>query len=213
MGARLDRLLLAAVVAAVANAAPATAATFELHQSGQLLRLSGELKRNDARSFRELMERDGGRVHTIYLDSPGGSLADGLRIGELIRARNLATRVPAKAECASACVFILAGGRVREVEQGGKVGVHMASALSSDEYVARLKKVLLDRELEIDDRIRVIIAISEQMAAKAAGAQATYLTRMGISLRLLQPNFETNHFDIYWLSPQELADYNLVNAR
>jgi hypothetical protein len=35
---------------------------------------------------------------------------------------------------------------------------------------------------------------------------------MGVSLRLLYKNYETNHFDIYWLSRVELVDFNVVNA-
>ena len=63
----------------------------------------------------------------------------------------------------------------------------------------------------IDEKVRRIILITEQFSAIAARRQARYLTQMGVSLRLLDPGFDTSHLDIHWLSPVELRDYNVVN--
>ena len=43
-------------------------------------------------------------------------------------------------------------------------------------------------------------------------AQAAYVLRMGVSLRLLEKASETLIDDIHWLTRQELRDYNVVNT-
>ena len=88
----------------------------------------------------------------------------------------------------------------------------MASGAFNDDYLNAVKAVLLDpAETDIDGKVRRIILISEQFSAIAARRQALYLARMGVSLRLLDPVFDTPHLDIHWLTPAELKDYNVVN--
>ena len=70
---------------------------------------------------------EGKPVAEVQLFSPGGYLAEGLKIGTLIRNRALATRVVAGAECVSACNFMFMGGVVRTVEPNGSFIVHMFS--------------------------------------------------------------------------------------
>lgn len=71
---------------------------------------------------------------TIELSSIGGSLSEGIRIGELLRQRNVVAVVRKQDLCLSACALALIGGNVyREppaypadcnVEIGGKVAFH-----------------------------------------------------------------------------------------
>ena len=152
------------------------------------------------------------RLRDVALDSLGGSLEAGIRIGEAIRAHALATRVPAGATCASACVYAFIGGIIRTVEKGGRVGIHMASGAFSDTYVAALRTILTDPSIHsVDDRIRLIVLVSEQHAAVAARRQARFLSEMGVSLRLLDPVFDTPHIDVHWLTRAEMRDFNVVN--
>jgi len=139
-------------------------------------------------------------------------LQTGIRIGEIIREHKLATRVRAKTSCASACFYAFVGGIIRSVDDSGQIGLHMASKAMVDEYPERIRRALLNPNFgDIDSRVRVIIMINEQSAAKAAGLQAVHLVKMGISLRILDRVFETAHFDMYWLKRGELVDFNVVN--
>ena len=69
----------------------------------------------------------------VVLDSEGGYLLQGIRLGEEIRRAGFATAVNrydaaaqafATADCASACVFAFLGGVRRDVAPGSRVGVH-----------------------------------------------------------------------------------------
>lgn len=56
------------------------------------------------------------------LDSPGGDLEAAMQLGRIFRAVEIASFVPRDAQCASACVFVLAGSWNRNV--AGPIIVH-----------------------------------------------------------------------------------------
>jgi len=68
----------------------------------------------------------------VLLSSPGGNLEQALIMGEIIRARGLATAVGTadalgkvtRSYCASACVLVYAGGSPRYGVEGSALGVH-----------------------------------------------------------------------------------------
>jgi ATP-dependent protease ClpP protease subunit len=65
----------------------------------------------------------------VVLNSGGGNLVAGIRIGELIRLRNFRTVVPSGMECASACALAWLGGTVRYMGPNARVGFHAAYAI------------------------------------------------------------------------------------
>lgn len=91
----------------VALAAPAPALTLETE--GRFLVASGEVG-NDLGAFRQAL--DDHRIDTVvFVNSPGGDLWTGMRIGRLIADRGLATVVAGR--CLSACAIMFVGGRER----------------------------------------------------------------------------------------------------
>jgi hypothetical protein len=182
-------------------------------QGVTVLLAQGEIVPGDARRLAAALSRHVIDGATILLDSPGGNVGESLDLGMMIRDRRLATAVASGAICASACVFVLAGGEIRDVAQGARIGVHMASLMYDDEYIADLKRLLgRDVRASIDDKVRVIVALNEQSAGQIMAAIANYLARMGISMALLFPTTDTSAIDIHWLSRAELRDYNLANG-
>jgi hypothetical protein len=206
-------LFLAVLLAAPPAAAHAMEFRPVRQQGTTVLLAEGKIVPGDSRRLASVLSRQAVDGATILLDSPGGSVGESLALGTMIRERRLATAVAAGAVCASACVFVLAGGAVRDVDPAARIGVHMASLMYDDEYIAALE-YLLSREINasIDDKVRVIVALNEQKAGQAMAAIANYLARMGISMRLLFPTTQTSHFEIHWLSRAELRDYNLANG-
>lgn len=216
MGRRLIGPLLAAAVGLATawlttDGAWAAELTVVDSGAGRVILFAGPIQRADTARMAALLD-SAGAIREVRFNSPGGSLEAGIEIGERIRAHRLATRVTSGAICASACVYAFLGGVIRAADNGGRLGIHMASGAFNDAYLAAVKKVLLDpAETDIDAKVRRIILISEQFSAIAARRQARYLSQMGVSLRLLDPVFDTSHLDIHWLSPAELRDYNVVN--
>lgn len=209
MGRRLTAFAFAGILAAgPAGAADIVAAGGDTYR---IVTFSGPVHRDDAPRMAEVLGTIEA-IREVRFDSRGGSLEAAIAIGEAIRARHVATRVPAGAVCASACVYAFLGGIIRSVEEGGRVGIHMASGAFNDEYVRAVREVLIDPTGgDIDDKVRFIILLSEQFSAIAARRQARFLAEMGVSLRLLDPVFDTPHLEIHWLTPAELRTYNVVN--
>ncbi|MEL7229506.1 MAG: ATP-dependent Clp protease proteolytic subunit [Pseudomonadota bacterium] len=67
-------------------------------------------------------------IDTLYLHSPGGSVADGLAMARALRAAAINTREPAHGYCASSCPIVMSGGLYRSAGQRAWVGVHQIYA-------------------------------------------------------------------------------------
>lgn len=131
----------------------------------------------------------------VLLSSPGGDLGQSVIMGEFIRARGLVTAVGTTdaagqikpGSCASACVFVYAGGAARYDIGGSRLGVHRftTSGTRGDDPVADTQRV--------------------------TGLVLAYLKRMGISSSLVEAMSATS--DIRWLDSREATAMNLVTAQ
>lgn len=172
-----------------------------------VLLVSGKFTLEDPERFRQQISNY--RYDEIHFDSQGGNLMAGIRVGTILREYNMAVRVRRGADCASACAYAFLGGRIRQVERGGRMGVHMATLAGNDKF-----RKLVEKYLRSGDETKLYFVISqiEKYAAYAASAMATYLVQMGVSLKLMTPNIETDNWDIYWLTTQEMRRFNVVNT-
>jgi hypothetical protein len=114
------------------------------------LRLTGMIEAGDAEKLRDILTRlqatapskTGLPLATIELSSLGGSLSEGVRIGELLKSFKVVAVVRKQDVCLSACALALLGGNtVRaaatypadcNVEVGGKVAFHNLFLVRSD---------------------------------------------------------------------------------
>jgi hypothetical protein len=127
----------------------------------------------------------------VLLSSPGGNLEQALIMGEIIRARGLATAVgtadaAGKVEhsyCASACVLVYAGGAPRYGIEGSALGVHR--------FVNRAP----GRDPVADTQ-------------RTAGAVLNYMTKMGVSPSVIEAMSATR--DVRWLEPAEAVQMHLI---
>lgn len=127
----------------------------------------------------------------VALSSPGGNLDQALVIGEMIRARGLATAVGTidslgrltPSYCASACVFVFAGGKPRFGLDGSKLGVHRFTTKASGSD-----------------------AVAD--AQRTTGFILGYMTRMGVSPSILELMTATG--EIRWLNEAQATDLELV---
>src|SRR6266853_5597138 len=86
--------------------------------------IQGPLVLNDVEDFRTKIMTLPNAV--VALQSDGGSLVAGIRIGTLIRMRNFPTLVPNGSRCASACAIAWLGGTRRFLGERSQVGFHAA---------------------------------------------------------------------------------------
>lgn len=127
----------------------------------------------------------------ILLSSPGGNLDQAIVMGEVIRARGLATAVGVadasgqikQSFCASACVLVYAGGKSRYGIEGSVLGVHrFVTSSPGRDPVAETQRT--------------------------AGMVLRYMTRMGVSSSVVEAMSETR--DVRWLDPREASAMNLI---
>lgn len=204
-------------------------------QCPQWIAAQGRIMPGTVNRFRKVLREVGDRKLPIFIDSMGGSINDALAIGRLIRSKDLPVAVSGTtfspcppedracrkaktdgelrgmaqtqiSKCASACVFVLAGGTRRLVGQGAAVGVHQGIKIQRMYWVRawraydgsiKTKKTLawegkgpVDRKTNADTR--------------------KYLAEMGISDVLISLIESTPHESIRRLAPWELQATRLA---
>lgn len=134
-----------AVACAWALAAPAFALDFRINSETGVIYGSGAIEIEDAEKIQSLVTLEYKQTHrlvrmypTLRLDSPGGNMLGGLRLGYALRDIGIHTEVPNGAKCFSACAMAFLGGAARTVE--GQFGVHAVNIPSS--HVARAQENL-----------------------------------------------------------------------
>jgi hypothetical protein len=165
--------------------------TFDLVGGGKLL-ATGTITPGISQSFATEVDRHGDYIKTVVLNSPGGSVADALAIGRLIRARKFATEVEAGQYCASSCPLVFAGGVERRAGDNAAIGVHQVAAIKQ----------------AANGPPRDEMSVAQDISARCQ----RYLGDMGVSLQVWVHAMETPHDRLFVFKPDELKSLNLVTA-
>jgi hypothetical protein len=139
----------------------------------------------------------------IALNSPGGSVLAGMKLGAIIRQRGFLTAVARSSKdgsfsslapgvCASSCVFALAGGTERSVVAPSRVGVHQISI----DFQSMYKTSAVSVE-DLDQSF----AISQT----AIGLAISYFLEMAIDPSIVTMMTTKAPTEIKWLSDAELT--------
>lgn len=225
-GGFVPALLLAAACCA---AAPAAAAEMFILENGGRRALvvqdeprseqhprGGMIHFGDAKRFEKAL-LGAMPVSEVLFNSGGGSEADGLAIGRLIRRSGVSTRVPKGASCASACADAFMGGVARRVDEGGRYGIHMATVMNDPELIDRIFAEIVsayDAKKETIDRAKVrhLIQIFEQGSAKAASRWGAYVLEMGGSPRIVDIGTNSKASQMNWLTREQMINLNVINV-
>jgi hypothetical protein len=105
---------------------------FRVLRDGRELEFSGGITFGAAKDFQRFLDAMPA-VQIVHLNSPGGRIAEAVRIGRLISARKLSTYVVGN--CLSACATIFLSGRERLISAQGRLGFHQPDfpGLTSEE--------------------------------------------------------------------------------
>jgi hypothetical protein len=165
--------------------------TFELVSGGKLM-ATGTITPGISESFAAEVSRRGDYIKTVVLNSPGGSVADALIMGRLIRERKFATEVEAGKYCASSCPLVFAAGIERRAGDRAAIGVHQVATAGSAASGAPRDEM--------------------NVAQKISARCQRYLSDMGVSLQVWVHAMETPHDKLFVFKPDELKSLNMVTT-
>ena len=168
------------------GATVADAALIEVRHRDQappLVVVTGDFEPSDIDTFRKIVAPL--KKATVSLESDGGALVAGIRIGTLIRTKKFVTLVPDGALCASACAIAWLGGVKRFVGKDAGVGFHAA-------YV-----------------------IKAGTAAESGPGNAilgAYLNQLGLSEKAIRYVTYADPTTIHWMTVEEAAEHEITVA-
>lgn len=205
-----------AALLAVVFSGPAQALQYSQGYSGgncstcSWIAADGEIMEGDAQSLLDYIEANEiDYQKLIIINSPGGNVAAAIELGNLVRQRRMrimvAKTIDYEAEgagrtfqsykgglCASACVFVLMGGEVREIAEDSMVGVH--------QFAPDM------------DELGSIASTTSSTQSILAMLQA-YAAGMGVNPVVLALASSTSPEDMLWLEQQQMERLNLVTSR
>lgn len=226
----LFALLLLALLGAPAQAFTAADTRTPLSaevRPGRFVALHGRIGPGSEAVVRAALDRAGPGRPTVLVDSPGGAIAPALAIGRLIRARGLAVAVArvagsaptdADAQCASACVLVLAAGVRRSIGPGAEVGVHRLVDWTTysrtwDVYrVLKRRGVVVGREL-LSRRVLSSRDVYTDAPPRDYAAVERYLAAMGETPGLVALMRATPAAGLHWMTPAELGATRIATDR
>ena len=165
--------------------------TFELVGGGKLM-ATGTITPGISEAFAAEVSRRGDYIKTVALNSPGGSVADALTMGRLIRERRFSTEVEAGKYCASSCPLVFAAGIERRAGDRAAIGVHQVAAISS----------------AANGPPRDEMSVAQNISARCQ----RYLADMGVNLQVWVHAMETPPDRLFVFKPDELKSLNMVTA-
>ena len=116
-------------------------------------------------------------------DTHGGELFSALEIGRILRRESATIYVGPRAQCSSACVFVLMGAPDRRIAPGARIGIHRPS-LGANEH-----------EAIVDAMIPQLVQYADEMGVPRGIVDDMVL-------------ISTDYFR--YLSARELADYGIA---
>lgn len=178
--------------------APALALDFRVNKDTGVIYASGAIEVDDAEKIKSQVTLEYRQTHhlvrmypTLRLDSPGGNMLGGLRLGYALRDIGIHTEVPAGGKCFSACAIAFLGGAARTVE--GQFGVHAANIPST--HVARAQ-----------DNFGGVVDSIQKLSAFVVAYVTTMTGRQDMAIKALA----TSASDIAILSDDELSTMQVI---
>jgi hypothetical protein len=120
--------------------------SLKLSDTGRAIRISGEIRSGLSDALADLLEANP-EVERLELESPGGSVREGLELAELVEKYSLDTEV--RTYCDSACTLVFVAGSERSLAPRAALGFHRCRSvlwyyalLYDDEHNAELARYL-----------------------------------------------------------------------
>jgi hypothetical protein len=151
----------ACVAAACSSASAAELTTTLSRENRTVILLNGELAEGDASKLRDLIRTSTNAarpVSGIRLNSPGGSMLEGVRLAGVIHNAKVATVVASGATCAAACFVAFVAGSQKFVSVSAMVGAPGAADKSGQQPAGEIPAIV-----RVVKELGLLDAITERM--------------------------------------------------
>ena len=190
--------VLATALTTAANAATQTApkppqATITVTQACDgnchVVLVDGDIGGGDADRFKEAIDKNKVQRAVVVLNSLGGSMFDGLDIGEFVRERGFATFVRSGDKCVSACANIWIAGSTQYFPKEGKarIGFHGSYLMATN----RDGTVVKSAKPEADPGGNAVVG--------------AYLNQLGFGYKTILALTSAGPNDALWLTTEKQA--------
>ncbi len=169
----------------------------------------GNFEEGDAEKFEKFL---GGRTfwknQRVVLNSGGGNVLEGIKIGNIIREHGFRTAIATSVKtgeysevqsgiCASACVLAFVGGIERGASEGSRIGVHQMSR--------NYENIANGEPITVED-----MKGSMSAAQFLVGLTLTHFMQMGIDPTIIPLMVGTSAEDIRWLTLDEVRSTKIA---
>lgn len=214
------RLAIASLVLAFSPAVT-MAADISLDQADGIISISGPIVAGDAEKLVGIVLSQGPatlQIRTVWLNSPGGSIDEAVRLAALIQRLRLTTTVPGKRRsspdekiCASACFIVWLGGYSRHASG------HLVVAATDGSDVKDLAKLLQESAgkvglhrpfIKLDEVSKPDTLTAQAQQRQAMNSVREYLMDRSVPAELITKMMSRSSREIYWVGLDEMTDLN-----
>jgi hypothetical protein len=135
----------------------------------------------------------------VYLNSPGGNLREGMRLGKFFFDNRIETTVETKTQCASACALAFLGGR-----DGSTGNPHRTKASNSGLGFHSFTREFDNKSYSADDLKTVV-----QMTQTQVFGVAEYLKSIGADMDILRLMLRAQANQMNYISNDEALALNI----
>ncbi|NVD26279.1 hypothetical protein HUO14_00005 [Parasphingorhabdus flavimaris] len=178
---------------------PSTRITNKLIRAGiEDIYASGEITQGTTDRFLAFVINNRVESAKIHFNSPGGSLAEGMKLGRAIRTLQFFTAigvysptyepdVDRQSTCASACAYAFAGGTSRFInDYTGKLGIHQFYTTDGT-------------------------SVSGEAVQQISGLVVAYLDEMGVDAKAFTVSTIADRNGMIWLTPDDALNLRFAN--
>jgi hypothetical protein len=133
------------------------------------------------------MRQHGVKLGAVVFNSPGGNVLGAMEWGTYADQHRINTGVSAGGRCVSACVFAWAAGPLKSAAPDASIGVHRPYSTGVD-GLAPADGVLSNEEIR---------------------PLTVWLAQHGAPYTVARAFVDTPPADVHWLTPEELAEWNV----
>jgi hypothetical protein len=196
-------LTLLACAAALRVGPGATAAEFRAE--GDTIYLDGPIAKGDVDRLRGIAI-SAPQITRLSINSPGGDLDAGLKLGEYVRQRKLETYVEGGVrEAASAAAYVFMGGETRVVKGPRGVGVHAF-------YTPNNEMRRLIKQKSSDDLIKALNEF-ERSTQESTMAVVEYVIKMIGDTRIVGDAVKSGSDQMLWPNTDKLIELKVATKK